>query len=428
MEFDFEISSELKDLAEKIESSPDNFFVAGKAGTGKSTLVKYIQETSKKNLVVLAPTGVAAVNIDGQTIHSFCGLPLSFINKEGIHEHRDKNLYRNLDLLIIDEISMVRADVFDGMDYFFRINRFDKTLPFGGLRVILVGDLYQLSPVVETSLRSAFRMHYKTPYFFSSSAFSQNRRSFKLIELQKIYRQEDERFINVLHEVRHSQLSRDSLDLINQRTITEDEEPDESFIVLTSRNDMANKINQKRLSEIEAGEKTYDAEVTGLFEEKSYPTEFELKLKPSAKVMFLKNDHHGRWVNGSLGFVAEVEDDFVTVDLDGVIFEVKKEVWQKIKYVFNDKTKRIEEEVIGTFTQYPLRLAWAVTIHKSQGMTFDKVVIDLGHGAFSHGQTYVALSRCRTLDGIYLRRPIRQNDFIFDKDVVGFYELFEDGV
>jgi ATP-dependent exoDNAse (exonuclease V) alpha subunit len=424
IESDFEISQELKDLAKNIESSRDNFFIAGKAGTGKSTLVKHIRETSKKNLVVLAPTGVAAVNVDGQTIHSFCGLPLSFINKEAIHEHRDKNLYRNLDILIIDEVSMIRADVFDGMDHFFRINRFDKTLPFGGLRVILVGDLYQLSPVVETSLRSVFQIQYKTPYFFSSSAFSQNRDSFKLIELQKIYRQEDERFINILHEARHSQLSRESLNLVNERVITEDE-PDESFIILTSRNDMANKINQKRLAKIEAEEKTYQAEVDGQFEEKSYPTEFELKLKPGAKVMFLKNDHHGRWVNGSLGYVSEAEDDFVTVDIDGVTFELKKEVWQKIKYVFNEKTKRVEEEVIGTFIQYPLRLAWAVTIHKSQGMTFDKVVIDLGQGAFSHGQTYVALSRCRTLDGIYLRRPIRQHDFIFDKDVVEFYKIFE---
>ena len=424
VESNLEISQELKNLAKTIESSQDNFFIAGKAGTGKSTLIKHIRETSKKNLVVLAPTGVAAVNVDGQTIHSFCGLPFSFINKEAIHEHRDKNLYRNLDLLIVDEISMVRADVFDGMDHFFRINRFDKTLPFGGLQVILVGDLYQLSPVVETSLRSAFSMQYKTPYFFSSSAFSQNRDSFKLIELQKIYRQDDERFIDILHEARHSRLSRESLDLINERVISEDE-PDESFIILTSRNDMANKINQKRLSEIEAEEKTYQAELTGQFEEKSYPTEFELKLKPGAKVMFLKNDYHGRWVNGSLGYVSEAEDDFVTVDLEGAVFELKKEVWQKIKYVFNDKTKRIEEEVIGTFTQYPLRLAWAVTIHKSQGMTFDKVVIDLGQGAFSHGQTYVALSRCRTLDGIYLKRPIRQADFIFDKDVLDFYKVFE---
>jgi len=424
VESNLEISQELKNLAKNIESSQDNFFIAGKAGTGKSTLIKHIRETSKKNLVVLAPTGVAAVNVDGQTIHSFCGLPFSFINKEAIHEHRDKNLYRNLDLLIVDEISMVRADVFDGMDHFFRINRFDKTLPFGGLQVILVGDLYQLSPVVETSLRSAFSMQYKTPYFFSSSAFSQNRDSFRLIELQKIYRQDDERFIDILHEARHSRLSRESLDLINERVISEDE-PDESFIILTSRNDMANKINQKRLSEIEAEEKTYQAELTGQFEEKSYPTEFELKLKPGAKVMFLKNDYHGRWVNGSLGYVSEAEDDFVTVDLEGAVFELKKEVWQKIKYVFNDKTKRIEEEVIGTFTQYPLRLAWAVTIHKSQGMTFDKVVIDLGQGAFSHGQTYVALSRCRTLDGIYLKRPIRQADFIFDKDVLDFYKVFE---
>lgn len=425
VESDFEVSQELKSLAKTVETSQDNFFIAGKAGTGKSTLIKYIQKTSKKNLVVLAPTGVAAVNVDGQTIHSFCGLPLSFINKEGIHEHRDKNLYRNLDLLIVDEISMVRADVFDGMDHFFRINRFDKISSFGGLQVILVGDLYQLSPVVETGLRSAFSMRYKTPYFFSSSAFSQHRGSFKLIELQKIYRQDDERFISILHEARHSRLSPKSLDLINERVIVEDE-PDESFIVLTSRNDAANKINQKRLSEIETEEKTYQAEVDGQFEEKSYPTEHVLRLKPGAKVMFLKNDRHGRWVNGSLGYVAEAEDDFVIVDLDGVTFELKKETWQKIRYVFNEKTKRVEEEVIGTFTQYPLRLAWAVTVHKSQGMTFDKVVIDLGQGAFSHGQTYVALSRCRTLEGIYLRRPIRQTDFIFDKAVADFYRAFDD--
>ena len=422
-----EISQELKNLAKRIESSQDNFFIAGKAGTGKSTLIKYLRQHSKKNTVILAPTGVASVNVEGQTIHSFCGLPLSYINKDAIHEHRDKTLYRNLDTLIIDEISMVRADVFDGMDHFFRINRLDKSLPFGGVQVILVGDLYQLAPVVETGLAEVFSKKYSSPYFFSAEAFSRSRHLFKFIELDKIYRQSDEEFIKMLHEVRVGKVSPETIKLFNERMVLE-EEPDDSFIILTSRNDAANKINQKRLSEIDAKEKTYTAEVWGEFNEKSYPTEFELKLKPGAKVMLLKNDMKGRWVNGSLGYVSEIESDFITVDVDGKAYQIEKAVWQKIKYVFSEKTNRVEEEVIGTFTQYPLRLAWAVTIHKSQSMTFDKVVIDLGQGAFSHGQTYVALSRCRTLDGIYLKRPIRMSDFIFDKVVVGFYSVFEDKI
>ena len=351
------ISKELKELAKTVDKSRASFFIAGKAGTGKSTLIRYLKQNSKKNLVVLAPTGVAAVNVSGQTVHSFFGFPLSFVRRDAVSELRDKRIIRSLDTLVIDEISMVRADILDGIDQSLRINRNKRLEPFGGVQMIFVGDLYQLSPIVETELQALFFRQYHTPYFFSSDVFAKNRQMFKFQELNKIYRQDDENFIKILHEVRTGNVSEKAIAQINERVSLEGE-PDDSYIVLTSRNDAANKLNQKRLQELQGEEQAYQAEVWGKFDEKAYPTEFELKLKPGAKVMFLKNDPQGRWVNGTLGYVYEIEDDLIRVQVGSELYEVAKSVWQKIKYVFNEKNKRVEEEVIGTFTQYPLRLAW----------------------------------------------------------------------
>lgn len=431
----FQPSEEFKHIFNKIENSNDNLEITGKAGTGKSTLLHYIVQNSKKEIVVLAPTGIAAINIGGSTIHSFFRLPfgpLSFKDKAITYfskTDRKRKIIKNLDTIIIDEISMVKADILDAIDHSLRINGGNKNKLFGGKQVILIGDLFQLPPVVRNSdwERILYEQVYETPYFFSSRAF-QNA-AFNSYKLIKVYRHNDEKFIALLDSVRTGELGYDQLELLN-RNYDPDFQPakDEFIISLVTKNIVADSINSTKLREISAKEFQFNAEIIGNFSQDKYPAPLRLSLKKEAQVIFVKNDYERRWVNGTLGKIHNLETDpnsygkdKIEVELEnGKIYEVFKSEWENISYKWDNKAREITKEVIGTFTQYPLKLAWAITIHKSQGLTFDKVIIDLSGGTFVHGQLYVALSRCRSLDGIYLTKKVLKRDAIVDKRVIEY--------
>jgi ATP-dependent DNA helicase PIF1 len=428
-----ELNADFQHALDTLEKTQRNLFITGRAGTGKSTLLHVFKNTTRKKCVVLAPTGVAALNAGGQTIHSFFGFPAKFFTPEDIKKRKDTRLYRNIEVLIIDEISMVRADMIDHIDMFLRINRENRE-PFGGVQVIFFGDLFQLPPVVATpEEQNYFRTYYETPYFFSAKIFQTdhfNNTPFELegFELNKVYRQENRHFIRLLDAVRLNQIDYDDLDDLNARHVPNFNEKD-YFITLSPRNAVVDEINRHELSQLRTEEFTFIAEVSGQFDPKQFPTEGALKLKLGAQVMFIKNDTIKKeYVNGTIGKIIRLDYDKITVQVeekDGEMksIEVEKQTWEILRYKLgdNDPTK-IDSDVIGSFKQYPLRLAWAITIHKSQGKTFDKVIIDLTGGAFEHGQTYVALSRCRTLEGIVLKQRIRPNDVKVDELIVEFYE------
>lgn len=403
-------------------------FITGRAGTGKSTLLQLFRNTTRKKVVVLAPTGIAALNVSGQTIHSFFGFPPRPLARHEIKKRRNRRLYQNLEVLVIDEISMVRADLLDSIDYFMRINR-GNPLPFGGVQVVFFGDLFQLPPVVASEAEAMlFQSHYDSPYFFSAQVFAEGL-EMEMLELQRVYRQDNRRFLRLLEAIRLNHVDYDDLEELNERYLP-DFEPEEFYITLSARNARVDSINNRKLDEIPLPERIYMAEIAGEFNPKLFPAEPALKLKLSAQVMLIKNDPERQFVNGTLGKVVELKDREVTVmieERDGRTREVVVEPveWEILKYKPGEKDPtQIETETIGTFKQFPLKLAWAVTIHKAQGKTFDKVIIDLGRGAFEHGQTYVALSRCRTLEGIVLRQPLQPRDVMTDERVVEFYQQF----
>jgi ATP-dependent exoDNAse (exonuclease V) alpha subunit len=416
------------DLLEKNES---NLFITGKAGTGKSTLLQLFRSTSRKKMVVLAPTGVAALNVQGQTIHSFFGFPPRIVTpSEAARKVTRKDLlrmYKNLEVLVIDEISMVRADLLDGMDRFLRVNR-ENYRPFGGVQVVFFGDLFQLPPVVTRDPVEAayFSEYYESPYFFSGKIFQDADFQLESLELRKVYRQESRHFLRLLEAVRVNELDYDDLEDLNER-----HEPGfvatDGYITLCARNATADKINQRELSLLESPEHEFIAEVKGQFDPGLYPTDFGLRLRKGAQVMFVRNDLEERqFVNGTIGKITQLTPKSIVVETEtseGKLrrIEVTRAEWEIIRYK-GGATGGLETEVVGSFSQYPLRLAWAITIHKSQGKTFDRVLIDLGGGAFEHGQLYVALSRCRTLEGVVLRQRIRPQDVITDDRVVEFYE------
>jgi hypothetical protein len=419
-----DLNEEFQFAFDLIERQGQSVFLTGKAGTGKSTFLHYLREKTAKATVVLAPTGVAALNVGGQTIHSFFQFPPTIIDPHSIRKRKNTKLFQTLQTLIIDEVSMVRADVMDGIDRALRVQRENLTAPFGGVQVVLCGDLFQLPPIVrDGEMKTFFDEQYGGPYFFLARVFDDLRPYF--LELTTIYRQRDEAFIRVLNKIRERDLDAELFALLNARVRRlDDGRQDSSFITLTTTNEAALRTNQARLERINAKLYTYPAAVTGLFEPATFPTEAELELKRGAQVMLIKNDPEKRWVNGTLGRISVLNEKKVRVEIAGVSHDVEPETWQNIQYRFNRETNRIEEEVIGTFTQYPLRLAWAITIHKSQGQTFDKVLIDLGRGAFAHGQTYVALSRCTSLEGIVFSRPVTPKDILFDERVYGFTRVF----
>ncbi len=423
-----ELNADFSYALNQLEKTGQNMFITGKAGTGKSTLLQLFRNTTRKKTVVLAPTGIAALNVKGQTIHSFFGFPPRVLSSQDIKRRRNRRLYKNLEVLIIDEISMVRADMLDNIDYFLRLNREDPR-PFGGIQLVFFGDLFQLPPVVASDVESMlFQLHYDSPYFFSAEVFQQ-RLEIEMMELQKVYRQENKHFLNLLDAIRMNAIDFDILNEFNQRVIL-NFEPPAFYITLTATNATADRINQKRLGQIPFPDRTYKAKITGNFKPSVYPTEAILRLKLEAQVMFIKNDPDKKWVNGTIGKIVELDNERVKVlveDEKGIskTVEVEKMDWEILKYTSSlTNPNKIETETIGTFTQFPLKLAWAITIHKSQGKTFDKVVIDLGRGAFEHGQTYVALSRCRTLDGIVLRQALRPSDVKTDERIIDFYRQF----
>jgi ATP-dependent DNA helicase PIF1 len=419
-----DLNDEFHYALDLIERQGQSLFLTGKAGTGKSTLLHYFRATTAKATVVLAPTGVAALNVGGQTIHSFFQFPPTIIDPQSIRKRKNTKLCQKLQTLIIDEVSMVRADVMDGIDRALRVQRENLTTPFGGVQVVLCGDLFQLPPIVrDGEMKTFFAERYGGPYFFLAQVFAEFRPS--SVELTTIYRQRDETFIRVLNKIREHDLDAELFALLNARVRRLGAgQQDSAFLTLTTTNEAALRQNQACLAQINAKPYTYTASVTGLFDPAAFPTEAVLELKRGAQVMLIKNDPAKRWVNGTLGRLRTVSEQKVSVEIDGVSYDVEPETWQNMQYRYHRETNQIAEEVIGTFTQYPLRLAWAITIHKSQGQTFDNVVIDLGRGAFAHGQTYVALSRCRSLAGLRFSRPILPRDMLFDERVYGVTRVF----
>lgn len=408
--------NELFDLAFRfVTETNENIFLTGKAGTGKTTFLKYLQTQSSKNMIVAAPTGVAAINAGGITLHSLFQLPLhpylpTKNNKEALLEklkfNRQKQLLlRKLELLVIDEISMVRCDTMDAIDTILKSVRRNYQEPFGGVQLLAIGDLYQLPPVAQRHEWDILREYYSSPFFFESHAVKEQMPI--LIELEKIYRQKEDSFVTLLNQIRNNQLDQDGFEQLHQRYRPGFRPAnDEKYITLTSHNNQAEVINHRELHKLTGNSQTYHAEIEGEFPENSYPAEGQLILKEGAQVMFLKNDVLAkRYFNGKIGVVKEIKESCVIVDCDGVDIQVWPEVWENTRYSLNKTDEKLEQEVIGTFSQLPLRLAWAITIHKSQGLTFEQVIIDAG-AAFSSGQVYVALSRATRLDGIILSSKI----------------------
>jgi len=425
-----DINEQFRHALNIMEDSDRSIFITGRAGTGKSTLLTYFRNTTQKKVAVLAPTGVAALNVKGQTIHSF------FRFKPGITPDRVKKLrsdkpesiYRKLDIIVIDEISMVRADLLDCVDRFLRMNGPEADKPFGGIRMAFIGDLYQLPPVVTGSEKIVFQSLYETPYFYGARVFDSFEMEF--VELEKIYRQHDEQFISLLNGIRNNTINGEELELLNERYQPEFEpSPNEFYVYLTTTNNLAEEINGKRLAELKGKLYTFTGRIEGDFGQEYLPTKIDLTVKAGAQVMMLNNDTEGRWVNGSIGKITGVTqngkgEDIIVAELaDGEEVEIEPFTWEIFRFFVEGGG--LQSEVIGTFTQYPLMLAWAVTIHKGQGKTFDRVIIDIGKGIFAHGQMYVALSRCTTLGGIVLKKPALKKHIWTNYQVMDFLTKYQ---
>ncbi len=414
-----ELGEEQKKIFEVLNSSMQSAYITGKAGTGKSVLLQYFVANSSKNVVVLAPTGVAALNVSGQTIHSFFKFSWETQDPTKLTVgYKLKELLRHVDTIVIDEVSMVRADLMEAISKKLQLAR-DNDEPFGGVQMVFFGDLYQLPPVVtDGELQRFFDHNYGGIYFFNSPTLQ--KLDYEKFELNKIYRQKDKKFIELLNQIRLGMVSENTLDEINTRVTVLPEEG--GYITLAGHNDTVTQINHTQLSKLEGKEMVYEATISGDLNEKSYPTEKQLKLKVGAQVMLLRNDRQkpSRWVNGTLGIVTQLSEEVIRVNINGVEHTVPKDTWESVRYYYDPEERKLEKEVVNTFTQFPLRLAWAITIHKSQGQTYQTVAIDVSQRAFAHGQMYVALSRCQTLEGIYLKSPIKREDVIVDPKVIEF--------
>ena len=427
---------ELKLALNFIEKTDRNLFITGKAGTGKTTFLHQIKKESLKRMVIVAPTGVAAINAKGVTIHSFFQMPFGPIlpnqiantsNQQRKFSKTKIDIIKSLDLVIIDEISMVRADLLDGIDQVLRRYK-NRNKVFGGAQILMIGDLQQLAPVVKPNEWGLLKQHYNTVYFFSSKAYQEA--NVVSIELKHIYRQKNENFITILNEIRNDDLSEKSAKILNKRyhpTFSPSKE--EGYITLTTHNNRANLINDSELNKLKTKSCFFKAEVSGKFNENAFPNDEKLALKIGAQVMFIKNDSspEKRYYNGKIGIITDISKETVTVQCANEIDEIiaEKELWNTINYSINEETKELKEDIVGSFKQIPLRLAWAITIHKSQGLTFEKAIID-AEASFAHGQTYVALSRCTSLEGLVLKTPISSNAIINDKTVSTFNETVEE--
>ncbi|MBQ0073700.1 MAG: AAA family ATPase [Prevotella sp.] len=416
------------ELAYRIIANTDtHLFLTGKAGTGKTTFLRNLRTTLPKRMVVVAPTGIAAINAQGTTIHSFFQLnfgpqiPGMQQAKKYQFKKSKLKLIRSIDLIVIDEISMVRADVLDAIDSVLKQYR-DRNRPFGGVQMLMIGDMQQLAPVAKEDEWRMLSQYYSTPYFFSSKVLQQA--DFVTVELQHVYRQSDEKFLQILNKVRTNTADDNTLAMLNKRYIAEfTPEKKDGYIRLTTHNYQADEINHKELEALDTPQRSFKAVITGDFPESSFPTEQELTLKTGAQVMFVKNDSsfQKQYYNGMIGEVVDFDDDIIRVRAtdNGAILEVGHETWENTKYDIDAETKEITEEIVGTFAQYPLKTAWAITVHKSQGLTFEHAIIDVQH-SFAHGQTYVALSRCKSLEGMVLSTPIPRSAIICDNMVNDF--------
>ena len=412
-----DLTPELLGILEKFEDPKLNIFLTGKAGTGKSTLLKYFRSTTNKNHAVVAPTGIAAINVQGQTIHSFFNFGINITPSSVRHVPLDKLLLlRKLDVLIIDEISMVRADLLDSIDISLRKNR-RNNLPFGGVKMIVIGDPYQLPPVVKSEQKKYFETVYQSPHFFSAKSYEAG--NFSKIELTRVHRQSDPVFINILNSIRDGTVTQIQIDELNNLTQTNIVGID--AIKLVSTNALAKAINESELNKIESHGKVYKGHISGDFKENIIPAEIDLLLKEGAKIMLLNNERNGRWVNGDIGIIIGLNENSVRVKFDDNTYDdVEINEWDNIRFIFDEVENKILPEVIGKYIQLPIKLAWAVTIHKSQGQSHKNVHIDFGKGTFAPGQAYVAISRCTSLQGLSFESPLILQDIIVDPIVNKF--------
>lgn len=442
MDFTVDIDNkEFQEALQLISFTKKSVFLTGKAGTGKSTFLKYICAHTKKKHVVLAPTGIAAINVGGMTLHSFFKLPFRPIlpddpdlslRKGRIYEFfkydsERRKILADVELVIIDEISMVRADIIDCIDHILRVYSQNMRSPFGGKQMLFVGDMFQLEPVVTSNERDILNRFYPNPFFFSAKVFKEIH--LVPIELQKVYRQKDAIFVGILDHIRNNTAQTSDLNALNARCFPQFEpKNDEMYITLATRRDQVNFINEKKLAELPGKEYISVGHISGDFPESSLPTLLNLALKEMAQIIFIENDRDKRWVNGSIGKISGIDgENHVYVLLEnGKEVLVEPSLWSNYKYKYNEQEKKIEEEIVGTFVQLPVRLAWAITVHKSQGLTFSRAVVDLTGGVFAGGQTYVALSRCTSLDGLVLKSRVTQRDIFVRKEIIQFSKQFND--
>lgn len=415
---DIKLSDEQANVFNALETTNNFFYITGKAGTGKSVLLRYFVANTRKRVVVVAPTGVAALNVGGQTIHSFFKIPFDIDFNTINVDYKTKEILKNIDTVVIDEVSMVRVDLMEAISIKLKKARQNND-PFGGVQMIMFGDLYQLPPVVsDGELKRYFDHNFGGHYFFNSPAIKDS--DLHIYELNIIFRQKDAEFKKMLDHIRQGIVQESEFQKLNERVKAV--KPDDGYITLAGKNTTVSNINHTKLNQLGGDEKVYEAEIWGKLTESFFPTEKNLKLKVGAQVMLLKNDTEKprRWVNGTIGVVSKLSTDGVRVRIDGVEHTITPTSWDKIQYEYDSESRKLQKKVVSSFKQFPLRLAWAITIHKSQGQTYQSVAIDLSGGAFAHGQTYVALSRCVSLEGLYLDAPIKQNDIIVDPDIVYF--------